>query len=100
LYQSKIGEEMIQIRPHAPDYAESMARTVYVQNADDVLAYMRVFFPEKCAQLEHIAQRYFGRDHRNGWESWLITLRSSPLLWADGPVPGLMNLPPPGELGT
>lgn len=80
---------MTQIRPHVPDYAQSMDRAVHIQNSDDVLAYLRCFMPEKNPELREIAQRHFGRDHRNDWDSWLISLRATPVLWADGPVVGV-----------
>jgi hypothetical protein len=91
---------MTQIRPHVPDYAKSMERAVYINTADDVLAYLRCFMPEKNPELRDIAQRYFGRDHRNAWSSWLITLRATPVLWSDGPIPGVTELAPIGEVGT
>jgi hypothetical protein len=85
---------MIQIRPHVYDYEQSMSRAVYVKDVDDLLAYIRCMFPEKCAALGDLAQRHFGRDRRNGWDSWLITVRSSPLVWADAPVSGVRQLEP------
>lgn len=83
---------MIQIRPHVSDYIQSMSRAVYINDADDLFAYVRCHYPEKRARDAEFTQRHFGPDHRNGWDSWLIMLRKSPLLWADAPVPGLTQL--------
>jgi hypothetical protein len=83
---------MIQIRPHISDFEQSMTRRVYIESADDVLAYLLCFYPAKAPMARDVKQRHFGRDHRNDWDSWLITLRSSPVLWADAPIPDIEQL--------
>jgi hypothetical protein len=88
------AENMIRMRPHLSSYEESMSRAVFIAERDDVLAYLRCFYPGKRPQLSELAQRLFTVDTRNGWESWLITLRASPILWTDKPVPGITELPP------
>lgn len=77
-----------------------MNRVVYINDADDVFAYLRCFHPERGPTQEDIAQRFFARDHRNGWDTWLITLRASPVLWANARVPGITELESVGHIGT
>lgn len=86
-------ETKIRMRPHAKRFEDEMAQAVYIEEAKDVLAYIHCFYPLKNPDMRHIAQRYFGLDARNGWHSWLITLRTSPILWTDKEVPGIPQLP-------
>jgi hypothetical protein len=90
--------QKIRIRPHMPAFAFSMAGTCYIADAADVLAYINCFYPEKHARMSDLAQRYFGPDIRNGWDSWLISSCASPILWADKPVPGIPELQPLREV--
>jgi hypothetical protein len=88
----------IRLRPHMVDYPQSMARACYVAEAADVLAYIRCHYPEKHVDMRDIAQRFFGVDQRNGWRSWLISLRATPILWTDKRVPGISELRPLHEI--
>jgi hypothetical protein len=88
----------IRLRPHMVDFAHSMALACYIAEAADVLAYLRCHYPDKRPEARDIAQRYFGVDQRNGWRSWLISLRAAPLLWTDKPVPGIAELRPLHEV--
>lgn len=90
----------IRMRPHAGRYEDEMTRAVYIDEAADVLAYIHCFHAGRRPAMRDIAQRYFGLDARNGWHSWLITLRSSPILWTDKEVPGIQLLEPVAEAGT
>lgn len=83
----------IRMRPHGGRYEDEMASAVYIEEAADVLAYIHCFYPGRAAKMKEIEQRYFGLDARNGWQSWLITLRRTPLLWTDKEVPGIRLLP-------
>ena len=85
---------MIRMRPHGGRYEDEMANAVYIEEAADVLAYIHCFYPDKAPAMKDIAQRYFGLDARNGWHSWLITLRRTPFLWTDKEVPGIQLLEP------
>lgn len=90
-----------QIRPHERDgmrFADSMARVCIVREPKDILSYLLCLHGKLRPELKDIAQRYFGPDQRNGWNSWLITLRGTPVLWCDGPISGLSALPPPVEM--
>lgn len=84
----------IRLRPHAGQYEEQMRGMVYIEEARDALAYLLCYSPQKKARMEELAQRYYGFDPRNGWHTWLITLRASPVLWADRPIPGIHFLDP------
>lgn len=87
------AENMIRMRPHLSSYEESMSRACFIAERDDVISYLRCFSPGKEPRASELAQRLFTVDARNGWESWLITLRASPVLWTDKPVPGITELP-------
>lgn len=90
---------MIQIRPHVSDYDDSMSRMVHIEDADDIFAYLLCYYPDRKPNRREIAQRHFGPDHRNGWDSWLIMLRSSPILWANAEVPGIRQLESIAHIG-
>lgn len=85
------------MRPRARTYEQEMAQAVYIEEARDVVAYIHCFYPNTCPSMSELAQRYFGLDPRNGWHSWLITLRHTPILWTDKEVPGITRLEPPIE---
>lgn len=80
---------MIQLRPHRGSFEESLKQTLFIQDADDVLAYLLCYYPELHARPEDLGQRYFGLDTRCGWNSWIITVRGASVLWSDGPIPNL-----------
>lgn len=84
----------IRLRPHGGTFEDEMRSVVYIEEAADVMAYIHCFYPGRRPCMHELAQRYFGRDARNGWHSWLITLRASPVLWADKQVPGVTLLDP------
>lgn len=90
----------IRMRPHAKRYEDEMAQAVYIEEAKDVLAYIHCYWPEKNPRMPELAQRYFGLDARNGWHSWLITLRASPILWTDKEVSGIRVLEPVRETSS
>ena len=79
----------IRLRPFGRSCAEEMKAAVYIEEADDVLAYLFCHQPQKHAAMSELAQRYHGLDADTGWHSWLITLRASPVLWTDKQVPGI-----------
>jgi hypothetical protein len=86
--------KLIRMRPHLSSYEDSMARACFITERDDVISYLRCFWPWKRPDVSELAQRFFTVDSRNGWRSWLITLRASPILWTDKPVPGITQLEP------
>lgn len=91
------------LRPHESDgtsFVDSMAQAVLVREAapKDVLAWLLCHRPHLRAQTDKLAQRFFGRDQRNGWSSWLITHGTKAVLWSDGPIHGLEMLSPIVEL--
>lgn len=90
----------IRMRPHGVRYEEEMARAIYIEEAKDVLSYIHCFCPGRQPDPRKLAQRYFGIDARNGWHSWLITLRASPILWADKQIPGIRLLEPVAETAS
>jgi hypothetical protein len=90
----------IRMRPHGGRYEDEMAKAVYIDEAADVLAYIHCFCPRRKPAMKEIAQRYFGLDARNGWHSWLITLRASPIIWTDKEVPGIRLLEPVAEISN
>jgi hypothetical protein len=72
-----------------------MARRVLIEDeVQSLLAYLRCHYPQLRAEMKDLSIRFFGRDQRNGWHCWLISLRNKPVLWADGPVSGLTFLQP------
>lgn len=95
-----------QIRPYERKgmrFEESMAQVsaldpAHLQDPGDwpkaVLSYLLCTRPDLRPELKDIAQRFFGPDHRNGWNSWLITLRGHPVLWCDGPISEIPMLTP------
>lgn len=87
----------IRVRPYRGRYEDQMSEAVYIEEADDVLAYIHCFYSAERPDMQVIAQRYVGIDARNGWYSWLISLRGSPILWADKQVPGIKQLDPVAE---
>lgn len=87
-------ETKTRMRPHAKRYEDEVNQAVYIEEAKDVLAYIHCYWPDKNPRMHELAQRYFGLDTRNGWHSWLITLRASPILWTDKEVPGIRLLEP------
>ncbi len=91
-------DKKIRLRPHMVDYEQSMAQACYIEEAKDVLSYIHCYQPELRPQMRDIAQRYFGPDTRNGWRSWLISLRATPVLWTDKQVPDIETLRPLSEI--
>jgi hypothetical protein len=84
----------IRLRPYRGRFEEQMAEALYIEEADDVLAYIHCFYADQRPEKQEIEQRYSGMDIRNGWHSWLISLRGSPILWADKQVPGIRVVDP------
>lgn len=90
---------LIRLRPKGGRYEDEMRSAVYIEEADDVLAYLHCYQPHLQPERKDLAQRYFGKDIRNGWHSWLITLRTTPVLWTDKQVPGIRLLDPVTKVG-
>lgn len=88
---------LIRLRPHADSYEDEMKSAVYIEEADDVLAFLYCHQPQKQPVMRELAQSYSGVDPRNGWHTWLITLRACPVLWTDKQVPGIRLLDPAAE---
>lgn len=88
----------VQIRPHesrCTSYTDSMAHVVLIDDeVQSLLAYLRCHCAGLRPEMKDISMRFFGRDQRNGWHCWLISLRNKPVLWADGPISGLTFLQP------
>jgi hypothetical protein len=86
----------VQIRPHesrCASYDDSMSRVVFIEDDPlSVVAYLYCHYPQLRAEMKNLSIRFFGRDQRNGWQSWLISLSNKPVLWADGPISGLTFL--------
>lgn len=91
-------ENLIRMRPHMSSYEGSMKFACYIAEDKDVLAWIHCFLPAKAARLEELTQRFFGLDHRNGWHSWLVSLRGSPVIWTDREVPAITLLQSIGEV--
>ena len=94
---------MIQIRPHGGTIEESMREVYFVNEADDVLAYLMCKRPDlRVRSVDELAQRHFGRDERTArydaerrvWNAWTISVRDTTTLWANGPVPNIPVRPP------
>lgn len=90
----------IRMRPDGGGYENEMMEAVYIEEADDVLAYLYCFQPHQNAARSELAQHYYGVDARNGWHSWRITLRGAPVLWTDKQVPGIGLLDPAPETAS
>lgn len=83
---------MIQLRPHMEDIEESKKRVVHISDVDDVIAYIHCYFPQWRPDRKHLVQVHCGFDRRTGWDTWVIKLRSHPVLWTDGPIDGIQSL--------
>lgn len=70
-----------------------MKSACYITEDKDVLAWVHCFLPMKAARLDELAQRFFGLDERNGWLSWLVSVRGAPVMWTDKQVPDIVRLP-------
>jgi hypothetical protein len=75
--------ERIRMRPHVADFSESMNRACYIAERDDVVAYINCFYPELRERVSTLF------DPRNDWNTWVIFIGSSPILWTDKPIPGI-----------
>lgn len=77
-----------------------MRDVVLIEEAADVLAYLRCMRPDLGAiDMREIRQRHFGRDERtahldyrgNIWDCWLLSVRGRTVLCTDAPVPGIAH---------
>lgn len=85
---------MTQLRPYTDNFATSMAQSVHLLNDDvaDLIAYIHVNFPQWRPEVRDLIQVHVGRDSRNGWDTWVVKLRSHPVGWTDGPIAGIVRL--------
>ncbi len=84
------------LRPYHGAYPDSMKRAVWVQDLADLLAYLRCQHLLGVTDMRDLTQRFYGRDSRSGWMAWIISYRSHPLLWSDGPLDGVTHVPASG----
>jgi hypothetical protein len=66
-----------------------MAQACYICEGKDVLSWVHCSRREPNARFHELAQRFFGLDQRNGWHSWLVSLRGAPVIWTDRQVPDI-----------
>lgn len=84
--------EGTQVRPYAVPWREGLRRAVYVRDLGSLLALLACRFMIDVQDIRDLKQRYFGYDKQTGWTTWIVTFRGNPILWSNGPLPGVAEL--------